>query len=225
MVMQRTVSAVVLTGGRSSRLGGRHKPGILVGGQSIIDQTLHAVWHAAPLAEIVVAGSDEGLSADLRQRITVVREEPPFSGPTAGVAAAVDALPPSNGVVLVLGGDLPFLSSATIRRLMTAVADDAPVASCRDAAGQLQYLCSGWQQQALRERLTQLGDPANMPLHALFAGHSPTVIECHPDELRDIDSPEDLAWARRTADTRSTSGSPSAVYPSTHTDGSPETSG
>src|SRR5699024_8291038 len=99
MFEQHTVYAVVLTGGRSSRMGGRHKPGILIDGRSVIDRTLRALWSAAPSAQVVIAGSAGGLSPQLRDRVLVVREDPPFSGPLAGVAAARQAIPASDGVV------------------------------------------------------------------------------------------------------------------------------
>lgn len=202
MIDQHTVHAMVLTGGRSSRMGGRHKPGILVGGRSVIDRTLSALWSAVPSAEVVIAGSDAGLSPNLRQQVTVVREDPPFSGPLAGVAAAMEGIPHSDGVVLLLGGDLPFLSSETMTKLVGAVTAGAPVASCLDATGHLQYLCSSWDQHVLRDQFNDISDATNMPLRALFAGLHPELIDCDPNELRDIDTPEDLARAVTTSDGR-----------------------
>lgn len=202
MFDQHTVHAVVLTGGRSSRMGGRHKPGILVGGRSVIDRTLSALWSAAPSADVVIAGSEAGLSPSLREGVTVVREDPPFAGPVAGVSAALDAIPPSDGVVVLLGGDLPFLSAQTMRKLLETAAGGAAVVSCVDDTGHLQYLCSGWDQTVLREQLAQLADPHGVPLRALFAGLEPVLIDCDPDELRDIDTPEDLARAITTSDGR-----------------------
>lgn len=202
MIDQHTVHAVVLTGGRSSRMGGRHKPGILVGGRSVIDRTLTALWSALPSAEVVIAGSDVGLSPNFRQQVTVVREDPPFSGPLAGVAAAMKVIPPSDGTVILLGGDLPFLSPDTMTKLADAVAAGAPVSSCLDATGHLQYLCSSWHQNALRSQFEQIADVTDVPLRALFAGLTPELIDCDPNELRDIDTPEDLARAVTTSDGR-----------------------
>lgn len=202
MFDSHTVHAVVLTGGRSSRMGGRHKPGIPVGGRTVIDRTLTTLWSVVPSAKVLIAGSDEGLSERFRQHVTVVREDPPFSGPVAGVAAAVEALSTSEGVTLLLGGDLPFLSAATMRRLLQAALDGASVVSCRDETGHLQYLCSGWRTAILREQVAAIADPTGVPLRALFSGLEPELIHCDPEELRDIDTPEDLARAVSTADGR-----------------------
>ena len=180
-------------------MGGRHKPAIEIAGRSVIDRTVSAIWSAVPSCEVVIAGPATGLSAPLRRRVTVVSEEPPFSGPLAGVAAALDAVPPENGVMLLLGGDLPFLSPLTMARLLAAVAAGAPVASCLDSAARLQYLCTGWQEEVMRGQLAQIVDPTDIPLRALFAGRTPELIECDPDELHDIDTPEDLKWANATS--------------------------
>lgn len=202
MFEQHTVYAVVLTGGRSSRMGGRHKPGILIDGRSVIDRTLRALWSAAPSAQVVIAGSAGGLSPQLRDRVLVVREDPPFSGPLAGVAAARQAIPASDGVVLLLGGDLPFLSSDTISSLIATIVDGADAVSCVDDTGHLQYLCAGWRQEVFHAQLAQIADPAGVPLRVLFSGLTPKLIDCDPDELRDIDTPYDLARAVTTADGR-----------------------
>ncbi|OAV61238.1 hypothetical protein A6F49_09730 [Enteractinococcus helveticum] len=202
MYEQHTVHAVILTGGRSSRMGGRHKPGILIDGRSVIDRTVATLWSAAPSAQVIIAGTDDGLSPNSRDQVDVVREDPPFSGPLAGVAAALDAIPASDGVVILLGGDLPFLSSTTMSKLVAAAIDGEEVASCVDATGHLQYLCAAWPQRILRAQLEQVGDPAGVPLRALFKGLTPELVECDPDELRDIDTPYDLARAVTTADGR-----------------------
>ena len=202
MFDQHNVSAVVLTGGRSSRMGGRHKPGILVDGRSVIDRTVTALWTAAPAADVIIAGTDEGLSPGLRQQVTVVREDPPFSGPLAGVAAAMEAVAPSTDVVLLLGGDLPFLSAETMSNLLNAAVDGSDVVSCVDVTGHVQYLCAAWNQQVLRAQVRHIGDPAGVPLRALFSDLTPQLIDCDPDELRDIDTPYDLARAVTTADGR-----------------------
>lgn len=190
------VHAIILTGGRSTRMGGRHKPALVIGGQTVIDRTVRSLWTAAPNARITIAGSDEGLAPSSRAKVMVIREAPPFSGPVAGLAAAVDAIPTSpGGAVLLLGGDLPLLTAATLGALVAAVRDGAAVAGCRDSEGRFQFLCTAWRQRVLHDQLAKLGDPANKPLRAVFAGMTPHVIDCDPDELRDIDTPDDLAWA------------------------------
>lgn len=195
MTEPHTVHAIILTGGRSSRMAGQHKPAIVLAGRSIIDRTIDTLWSGLPTANVVIAGTDGGLSPRLRERVEVVREDPPFSGPLAGVAAAMDAIAVSDGVVLLLGGDLPFLSSETMTKLVTAAGCGAEVASCVDGTGQLQYLCAAWPQTVLRAQIERVADPNGLPLRAVFRGLTPQLIACDPAELRDVDTPEDLARA------------------------------
>lgn len=190
------VCAVVLTGGRSSRLGGRHKPAIRVGGRTVIDRVVSAVLTAEPQAEVILVGPRDGLSDPLRDRVSAVRERPPLSGPLAAIAAAADVIPPSAEAVVLLGGDYPMLSADTIARLAARAGSGADVVSCEDSTGRLQHLCSAFRVEALRRRLAAIGDPRNVPLRALFAHTSPQLIECGDDELRDIDTPSDLRWAQ-----------------------------
>lgn len=177
-------------------MGGTNRASSL-GGRTVIDRTLTTLWSVEPTAHVIIAGSDEGLSSSFRPHVTVVREDPPFSGPVAGVAAAVDAMSTSDGVTILLGGDLPFLSAATMRRLLHTAGAGAAVVSCLDETGHLQYLCSAWGTAILHEQVAAIPEPAGAPLRALFSGLEPELITCDPHELRDIDTPEDLARAQR----------------------------
>lgn len=95
-------AAIVLAGGRGSRLGGTDKAAIDIDGQMLIDHVLAAVAECVP----IVAVGPPNLA---RSGVTVVREDPPFSGPVAGIAAALDALIAAG--VPRSGGESPFEQS------------------------------------------------------------------------------------------------------------------
>ncbi len=94
--------AVVLAGGRSTRLGGTDKPGLIVGGQTLLGSVVSAVTSAGA-DRIVVVGPQRpaalrpgtgGLGpGDLNPgapgRITYAREEPPGRGPVAALACGL----------------------------------------------------------------------------------------------------------------------------------------
>ncbi|NHI15815.1 molybdenum cofactor guanylyltransferase [Microbacterium excoecariae] len=189
------IAAIILAGGRSARLGGVHKPALEVGGASILDRVAGAARRAAPGAAIVIAGSAEGLR-DLAST-TVVREDPPFGGPFAGVAAALPAVGPDAHAVLLLGGDMPRLTPGLLTTLLAAAGERPAVA--RDAASRLQPLCSAWPATVLRARIRAAGPPANLPLRALLEGVDPVAVDAPAGALDDVDTPGDLARARRDA--------------------------
>ncbi len=78
-------AAVILAGGRGSRLGGVRKADLVVGGRRLLDVVLDACTGCAP---VVVVGE-----ADLvvPPGVLRTREDPPFSGPASGLAAGLTA--------------------------------------------------------------------------------------------------------------------------------------
>ncbi len=100
--------AVVLAGGRSARLGGRPKARLRRAGRTLLQLTLVAVGDAAG---VVVVGPPDPV---VPEGVLRTREDPPFSGPAAGIAAglrALDALP-AAGWTMTLACDMPGVSHA-----------------------------------------------------------------------------------------------------------------
>ncbi|MBS1848404.1 MAG: NTP transferase domain-containing protein, partial [Actinobacteria bacterium] len=98
------VAAIVLAGGRGSRLGGMSKADLVVGGRRLLDGVLDALRECAPC--VVVGPLDTTVSAG----VLLTREDPPFSGPAAAVAAGWSVLAsfdPQPGWVVLLSCDLP----------------------------------------------------------------------------------------------------------------------
>ncbi|UGT64049.1 NTP transferase domain-containing protein [Nocardia asteroides] len=179
--------AVVLAGGRASRMGGVDKPGIVVGGRSLLDAALAAV---AGCARIAVVGPER---AGLGPAVHQTREQPPGSGPVAALAAGLAALGAEPApLVVVLAADLPFLTADTVRRLIEHLgAADAAFAADRD--GRPQYLIGVWRRSALDAALAGLGSPVNHPMKALVPAAS-TVLELPGTD--DCDTAEQVLRAR-----------------------------
>ena len=127
--------AVVLAGGRGTRLGGTDKPGLIVGGQTLLGAVVSAVTSAGA-DRIVVVGPERqpGDLARARGRVRYAREDPPGRGPVAALACGLDQV--SAPLVVLLAADLPFLRPAHVTRLLTALAARRPPAwSCWMTAG------------------------------------------------------------------------------------------
>lgn len=88
------IDAVILAGGRAERLDGASKPDLIVGGRRLLAIAIAAV-RSAGCERVVVVGPPE-LEAP---GCLVVREDPPFGGPVAGLAAGLAALDPHAGRV------------------------------------------------------------------------------------------------------------------------------
>lgn len=112
------LTAVVLAGGQSSRMG-RDKAFLPFEGQTLLDHQI-ATLRASGAGEILISGRPDSNYADFG--LTVVLDETPGQGPLGGwIAAARRA---SGGRLLVLAVDLPFMTGKFLRRL---VGESGPV--------------------------------------------------------------------------------------------------
>jgi len=75
---------IVLAGGRGTRLGGRDKPGLVVGGRTLIGAVVAAGTAAGARQVIVVGPERAGLDG-----VSFVTEEPPGAGPVPALRRGV----------------------------------------------------------------------------------------------------------------------------------------
>ncbi len=102
--------AVLLAGGRASRMSGIDKTALVADGLALSD---HAVAAAARARSVVLVGLRDGRTAP--DGVVVTREDPPFGGPVAGIAAGLVAVPEPAPWTLVLACDLVRPSGRSTR--------------------------------------------------------------------------------------------------------------
>jgi molybdopterin-guanine dinucleotide biosynthesis protein A len=121
-------AAVVLAGGRSRRFGLDKLAVGLADGRSVL---AHAVAAAASVADelVVVVRPSAPRPVDVPERTRIVHDPEPDAGPLIGLAAGLDAV--SDGIVVVVGGDMPALESPVLRLLIAAVEADPGVEGAR----------------------------------------------------------------------------------------------
>lgn len=176
-------AGIVLAGGSARRMSGVDKALIEVGGRSLLDGVLAALAGADP---VVVVGPRRPVARQVRW----TREDPPGSGPLAGLAAGLAALPAGPARVAVLAADLTAVTPATVTRLAAACGDDVDGAVLVDAGGSRQWLIGVWHLRALRAALP--ADPANRSVRSVLAGLRVREVPERPGESHDVDAPEDL---------------------------------
>ena len=152
---------MVLAGGTSRRLG-RDKLGEPVGGMPLLDRVLRAL---PAHSDVVCVGPER----DTARAVRWVREEPAGAGPAAALAAGVEALEAPVGRVLVLAGDLPFVSRELLVGLL-AVLDASVGAMAVDDEGREQPLLSAWPYGTLRDHLRAAGPLEGAGLLRTLAG-------------------------------------------------------
>lgn len=183
--------AIVPAGGAARRLGGADKPGLTVGGSTLLDRVLAA---CAGAGTTVVVGP---VRPTARAGVRWAREDPPGGGPVAAVAAGLGQV--TGTTVLLLAADLPFLDERTAHRLVTALdsGPDAPEAAVLvDASGRDQPLAAAYRTTALRAALAALGDPAGLPLRRLTGALRTVRLADTDDVAYDCDTWDELARAR-----------------------------
>ena len=180
--------AVVLAGGRAVRLGGQAKPQLEVGGRAMLVRVLDAV---ADASSRIVVGPPQPTPPD----VLLVREEPPGGGPVAALRAGLARV--TDEVVLVVAGDLPFLTRSLVAGLRERLTGDGVLVV--DDTGQDQLLLGAWRTAALRGALPAAGGPTSMrkvvaPL--AVRRFRPDLLPGQPPPWLDCDTPADLARAR-----------------------------
>jgi molybdopterin-guanine dinucleotide biosynthesis protein A len=176
-------SAVVLAGGRGTRLDGVDKAGIEVGGRTLLAWALDAVVDAA---EVVVVGDP----VPTERPVTFTRENPRYGGPAAGLLTGVDALLRPAAYVAVVAVDMPRLTMGTLRRLTDAAAGrDGAVLVGPDGRRQLAVVVSTERLRAVRPDHEQQHDLA---LWRLLAPLDLVDVAAVGEEHRDIDTWTDL---------------------------------
>jgi molybdopterin-guanine dinucleotide biosynthesis protein A len=191
--LQEPFGIIVLAGGRGSRLGGRDKPGLTVGGRTLLGSVV-AAGTAAGARQIIVVGPERpGLDG-----VCFVAEQPPGAGPVPALRRGLAEAPPPW--VAVLAADLPFLREAHLGTLVAAAAGHQG-AVLVDGGGRPQWLAGCWRTRILRRAVTSYRGTS---LRGLLGPLSPVLVSLaqapgEPPPWLDCDTPEDLRRARELA--------------------------
>ena len=115
------VAGVILAGGRNSRMGGRDKAFLRVGGETVFTRTLAVLRRC--FAHVVVVSNTPHKYADYAVEVT--RDELVGLGPLGGLHAALGRVP--TPYAFVTACDMPFLREEPIRYLVTRLCDQDAV--------------------------------------------------------------------------------------------------
>ncbi len=196
-------AAVIVAGGGAKRLGGIDKALLTFDGRSLLDGVLSAV---GDVVTVVV-----GPRRSTPRPVLHVTENPPGSGPAAGIAAGIRALvseAPAARVVAVLAADLPGISVDSINRLCAELDESgAPGAIFTDLAGHEQWLTAVWQLQALTSVLETRPSWVGASVRSLLAMPGIRLVTGSAVETADIDTPSDIeSWPGLRTDSQMQNG-------------------
>ncbi len=197
--------AVILTGGRSSRLSGVPKHGLRVGGTTLLELALQSARGAR---RVVVVGPDPGTLPD---GVLNCRENPPFAGPAAAIAAGLSALADAaagggqtagargNGMTgpgprtLVMACDMPG-AAAAVDVLLHATGEQPVSVIAVSADGRRQPLLGVYDTAALQQSVAGAalrGALENGSVFALLANLEMRDVHVPAGSTDDVDTWDD----------------------------------
>lgn len=190
--------AFILAGGQSARMG-TDKSAIELDGLAFLDRVLAAVRPVARLIAIVGGGPRF-------TELTALPDRRPGLGPLAGIETALAACAADRA--LIVACDLPFVTSALLELLISreeAGPDGAVIPL--DSDGRVSPLCGVYPRSAL-PLVEELLDGGERTPRALLVRISTDLVPfsdyAHLENagqlLRNVNTPEDLADARRIAE-------------------------
>jgi molybdopterin-guanine dinucleotide biosynthesis protein A len=175
--------AIVLAGGRASRLDGAPKAELVVGGRSLLERALGAT---AGARRVVVVGTPTVVPAG----VLLTREDPAFGGPAAAIAAGLETLDSESpgDFVLVLACDVPN-SAAAVRELLTRSTDGVHGVVAVDAEGCRQPLLGLYRSRPLTGAVqSRASDIRNLSVRALLSPLDLTEVAVPAGSTDDIDT-------------------------------------
>jgi molybdopterin-guanine dinucleotide biosynthesis protein A len=173
---------------------GGSKLSVQLHGRPLIDYPLQAL--KAALGEVAVIAKPDVRLPPL-PGVTVWIEPAEPHHPLVGIVAALGLA--ENRPVMICAADLPLITPALITRIVRADfrRTHAAIASCR---GQTQPLLGCYQPSAA-PILAPIARQAEQPTRRAVAALHPLHVEvAHPQELFNVNSPEDLLVAQAMLD-------------------------
>jgi molybdenum cofactor guanylyltransferase len=206
------LGAIVLAGGRSRRMG-RDKASVELGGLTLLERVVRGVAVFATTV-VVVARAGQALPA-LPASVLIAHDPVADLGPLAGLAAGLAALGTRCDWVYLTATDMPFPSGAVAKRLLAIALELGGLAAVPTLDGRAQPLASVIHTSALarierslargERRLSSIVEALDarlVDLRELGADADVANEDPELDALRDLDTEEDLAWARGRLDDR-----------------------
>ena len=156
------LDAIVLAGGRSSRLAGVPKAELVWRGQTLLQTAVNTAADAGSRHVVVVGPAGGSSVTALRAEVSAAREDPPFGGPAAAIGAGMAALETfsaaSAEAVLVLACDMPRAARgvATLVTETLARVDRGDGVIMVDLEGRRQPLAAVYRRTSLADAVARL---------------------------------------------------------------------
>lgn len=199
---QTVFPAVILAGGRASRMGGCDKGMLLLAGQSMLQWI---VTRIKPQSSALAVNSNRDQADYTGFGLTVLQDKPPqLAGPLAGVLAAMEWARTQNcSHVLTVPVDTPFLPrDLTIRLARNVGQAGLSIAASDDGAVRMHPTIGLWPLN-LMDDLHEFLLSGKRKVRDFTSAHNPEIVAwgCAPvDPFLNVNTPDDLRFAESVVD-------------------------
>lgn len=186
------IAALILAAGRASRMGGHGKLVEEIGGIPLVLRAVNAALASRAESVTVVTGHDaERIARAIeRPRVNIVHNPDHAQGMASSLKRGIGALPAEIDGVLVLLGDMPFISARHLDALIEAFAGSGRIVTpMHDGRRGNPVL---WPRRFLEEFGSIEGDRGARALLEKYADEIEAVAFEDAAISTDIDTPEDL---------------------------------
>jgi len=183
-------NAIIVAGGRATRLGGIDKTALLFNGRTLLQCALDAVRDAKEIALV-------GVSVDVPPTPGLRRtaEEPRWGGPAAALSAGLHNLRLSRvETTVVIAADMPRVAGAVALLLNAfAVNPDFDGVIAVDSSGRRQYLLGVYRTGALRNAVAAAGALDDAAVRTVIGALVLREVMIPDEFCADVDTPADAA--------------------------------
>ena len=170
--MSERITGLVLAGGQGSRLGGRDKGLVMLGGKPLVKRVVDRL--AGQVDEVLINANRHAASYAQLGHPVIEDLRTDFPGPLAGIHAGLSSV--AHGLLAIVPCDSPFLPNDLVGRLHAALrAEGAEIAVAR-AGGELQPVFALIRTE-LREALVAFMAADDRRIAAWFRQHRLAVVD------------------------------------------------
>ena len=175
--MQRDpITALILAGGKATRMGGVDKRELVIEGRTIFERQVEAL---APCVVEIIVSSPRPIAG-----YRSVRDAVAGAGPLAGIAAGLAAA--ATPWLFVIAGDMPYVHRAFVELVVSRAEDGCDAVGIR-IGGLAEPLCTVMRVAAWREVVARRLAAGRLKASSLLTDESLRVRWIEEDELRAVD--------------------------------------
>jgi len=186
-ITSKRLGAVILAGGRGSRMGGHDKGLIKIQNRTLIETVLDQI-HPYINQTVISANRNIKQYQDLGYQV-IQDDTPDFSGPLAGIARAMDVM--NKELLLVIAVDMPALPSDVIPKLLSLLDLKEADICCIKEGERLQPLVSVINTR-LKADLTQYLQNGHRKVTDWFQQHKLATLELEDNTIVNLNTFHEL---------------------------------